>query len=166
MLKSNTQTQRDARDEFDNSFEIPLPPAQAWLVLSNIPRIAQCVPGAQLTQVVDETTYRGKISVPFGPVSLAFALQAKFEEIDSVNYTARLKAQGPDDDGNGGADCTLSFRLEPADGGTKVLVHTDLMLSGAAAQFGRDVGMVQAMAGKIMSQFATNLKTQFAAPSA
>ena len=59
--------------EFDNSFEVPLPPAEAWAVLMDIRRIAPCMPGAELTDVVDDKTYKGKIAVRLGPVSLAFA---------------------------------------------------------------------------------------------
>lgn len=148
--------------EFDNSFEVPLPPAEAWAVLMDIQRIAPCMPGAQLTEVVDDKTYKGKIAVRLGPVSLAFAGTVVFEEIDDVNRRARVKAQGSDAKGRGGANATAAFRLEPAGAGSKVLVHTDLALSGSVAQYGRGVGMIQATAAQIMTQFANNLKAQLA----
>ena len=149
--------------EFDNSFEVPLPPDEAWPVLMDIRRIAPCMPGAELTEVVDEKTYKGKIAVRLGPVALAFAGLVTFEELDNVNRRARVKAQGTDAKGRGGANATAAFRLEPAAGGSKVLVHTDLSLSGAVAQYGRGVGMIQATAAQIMNQFANNLKAQLAA---
>jgi hypothetical protein len=90
----------------------------------------------------------------------------KFEELDAVNYKARVKAQGSDAKGRGAANATASFRLEPAGGGSKVLVHTDLSLSGAVAQYGRGVGIIQATAAQIMNQFAANLKAQIAAQPA
>jgi carbon monoxide dehydrogenase subunit G len=148
--------------EFDNSFEVPLPPAEAWAVLMDIQRIAPCMPGAELTAIVDDKTYKGKIAVRLGPVSLAFAGLVVFEEIDNVNHRARVKAQGSDAKGRGGANATTAFRLEPAGAGSKVLVHTDLALSGAVAQYGRGVGMIQATAAQIMTQFANNLKAQLA----
>jgi uncharacterized protein len=156
--------------EFDNSFEVPLRPAQAWPLLMDIRRIAPCMPGAEVTEVVDDTTYKGRIAVRLGPVALAFAGVIKFEELDSVNYKARVKAQGSDAKGRGAANATASFRLEPAGTGSKVLVHTDLALSGAVAQYGRGVGIIQATAASIMTQFAANLKAQIgnqnsAAPS-
>src|SRR4030088_1303008 len=117
--------------EFDNVFEVPLPPGEAWPVLMDIRRIAPCMPGAQLT-----------------------------EEIDDTNHTARVKAQGTDAKGRGGANAAASFRLEPTPTGSKVLVHTDLTLSGAVAQYGRGVGMIQATAAQLMKQFAENLKAQ------
>jgi carbon monoxide dehydrogenase subunit G len=148
--------------EFDNSFEVPLPPAEAWAVLMDIQRIAPCMPGAQLTEIVDDKTYKGKIAVRLGPVALAFAGVVAFEEIDDVNRRARVKAQGSDAKGRGGANATASFRLESAGAGSKVLVHTDLSLSGAVAQYGRGVGMIQATASQIMTQFANNLKAHLA----
>ena len=100
--------------EFDNSFEVPLPPAEAWPVLMDIRKIAPCMPGAELTEVVDDKTYKGKIAVRLGPVALAFAGVVKFEERDNVNHTARVTAQGSDAKGRGAANATASFRLEPA----------------------------------------------------
>ena len=148
--------------EFDNSFEVPLPPAQAWPVLMDIKRIAPCMPGAELTEVVDPMTYKGKISVRLGPVSLAFAGLVRFEEVDNQNHTARVKAQGTDAKGRGGANAAASFRLEPTAGGSRVLVHTDLSLSGLVAQYGRGVGVVQTTAAKLMEQFADALKVELA----
>ena len=146
--------------EFDNSFEVPLPPDEAWAVLTDIRRIAPCMPGAELTDVVDERTYKGKIAVRLGPVALAFAGTVLFEEMDAASHIARVKAQGSDAKGRGGANAKASFRLEPAGAGTKVLVHTDLALSGSVAQYGRGAGMIQATAAQIMGQFANNLKAQ------
>jgi uncharacterized protein len=146
--------------EFDNSFEVPLRPAQAWPLLMDIRRIAPCMPGAEVTEVIDDTSFKGRIAVRLGPVALSFAGVIKLEDLDGVNHTARLKAQGSDAKGRGAANATASFRLEPAGSGSKVLVHTDLTLSGAVAQYGRGVGIIQATAAQIMTQFAANLKSQ------
>jgi uncharacterized protein len=148
--------------EFDNSFEVPLPPPEAWKVLLDIKRVAPCMPGAELTEVVDENTYKGKINVRLGPVALTFAGVVKFEHIDAANYTARVAAQGTDAKGRGGANAASVFRLEPAGGGSKVFVHTNLALSGAVAQYGRGVGIIQATAAQLMNQFATRLKDHLA----
>ena len=146
--------------EFDNSFDVPLSPAQAWAVLMDIRRIAPCMPGAALTEVIDAQNFRGKIAVRLGPVALAFAGRVQFEDVDDVNRSARVKAQGADDKGRGSANATATFRIEPADIGSRVFIHTDLMLSGAVAQYGRGVGMIQATAAQIIGQFAANLRTQ------
>lgn len=148
--------------EFDNSFDVPLAPDQAWAVLMDIPRIAPCMPGAELTEVVDVQNYKGKISVRLGPVALAFAGRVQIDAIDEANRSAKVKAQGSDAKGRGAANATASFRIEPSGGGSRVLIHTDLMLSGAVAQYGRGVGMIQATAAQIIGQFAGNLRAQLA----
>jgi uncharacterized protein len=148
--------------EFDNSFEVPLSIGEAWKVLMDIRRVAPCMPGAALTDVVDERTYKGRIGVRIGPVALTFAGTVKFEDIDDANRTARVAAQGNDAKGRGAANAIASFRLEPAGSGTKVLVHTNLTLSGAVAQYGRGVGIIQMTAAQIITQFANNLKAQLA----
>ena len=152
--------------EFDNSFEVPLPPAEAWKVLLDIARIAPCMPGAELTQIVDDTTFKGKVSVRLGPVALTFAGQAKFEEIDAAGRTAKVRARGNDAKGRGGANALVAFRLEPVAAGSKVIVHTDLTLSGAVAQYGRGVGMIRDLAAQLINQFAAQLKAQLAAEAA
>jgi uncharacterized protein len=152
--------------EFDNSFEVPLPPAQAWPVLMDIKRIAPCMPGAELTEVTGANTYKGKINVRLGPVALTFAGVVKLAEIDDAQHTARVSAQGTDAKGRGGANAASVFRLQPAGSGSKVLVHTNLTLSGAVAQYGRGVGIIQATAAQLMNQFAARLKQQLAQPGA
>jgi uncharacterized protein len=157
--------------EFDNSFEIPLPPDRAWPVLMNVAGIAPCMPGAELTEITDAQNYKGKISVRLGPVSLAFAGKVALEDVDDANHTARVKAQGSDAKGRGAANAAATFKVEPKGAGSVVLIHTDLTLSGAVAQYGRGVGMIQATASQIIGQFADNLRAQLgqgaeAAPAA
>jgi carbon monoxide dehydrogenase subunit G len=148
--------------EFDNSFEVPLPVDETWKLLMDIRRIAPCLPGAELTEVIDDRTYKGKVGVRLGPVSLAFAGTVKFDEIDDAAHRAKISAQGSDAKGRGAANATATFHLEPVTGGSKVLVHTNLTLSGAVAQYGRGVGIIQITAAQIITQFANNLKAQFA----
>ena len=83
--------------EINNSFEVPLPPKDAWKTLMDIPRIAPCMPGAELTEVVDAQTYKGKVAVRMGPVVLAFAGTAKFDDRNDETHTARVRAQGTRD---------------------------------------------------------------------
>mgnify|MGYP003628368768 FL=1 len=146
--------------EFDNSFDVPLPPDEAWATLMDIERIAPCMPGAELTEKVDDSTYKGKVSVRLGPVALTFQGTAKFENVDNAAHTANVKAQGADAKGRGGANATVGFHLEPSEAGSKVLIHTDLQLSGSVAQYGRGAGMIQDLASQIINQFAKNLSAQ------
>jgi uncharacterized protein len=112
--------------------------------------------------VLGENTYKGKINVRLGPVALTFDGVVKFDEINDSSHTARVSAQGTDAKGRGGANASSVFRLEPAGSGSKVLVHTNLSLSGAVAQYGRGVGIIQATAAQLMNQFAKSLKEKLA----
>ncbi len=116
------------------------------------------MPGARLTERLDDRTYNGTVSVRLGPVALAFAGTAVFEDIENQAHTARVKANGTDAKGRGGANATVTFGIEPAGTGSKVLVHTDLAMSGSVAQYGRGVGMIQAVASQLIKQFATSLQ--------
>jgi len=149
--------------EINNTFEVPLPPKDAWKVLLDIERIAPCMPGAELTGKADANTYNGKVAVKLGPVALAFAGQVKFTEIDEANHKARAKAQGKDSKGRGGANATVDFHLVPIPTGSQVVVKTDLNLSGAVAQYGRASGLIQDVASQLIGQFATCLKSKLAA---
>jgi len=149
--------------EINNSFEVPLPPKDAWKVLLDIERIAPCMPGAELTGKADNDTYNGKVAVKLGPVALAFQGQVKFTEIDEANLKARAKAQGKDSKGRGGANATVDFHLVPIATGTQVVVKTDLNLSGAVAQYGRASGLIQDVASQLIGQFASCLKSKIAA---
>lgn len=149
--------------EFDNSFEVPLPVAETWAVLTDIERIVPCVPGAELTEVADENNFKGKISVRLGPVALTFAGRATYEERDEQTYSARVKAQGSDSKGRGGANADVTFRLVAlGDAATSVEIHTNLQLSGSVAQYGRGVGMISDVASQIIGKFADCLRDQLA----
>lgn len=144
--------------EIKSQFEVPLPPDQAWSVLMDIPRIAPCMPGAELIEQVGERTYKGKVSVRLGPVALAFTGTARFEEQNEAARHARVRAQGIDTKGRGGASAAVDFQLLAEGGGTQVQVITDLNLSGSVAQYGRASGIIQSVANQLMAQFADNLR--------
>ncbi len=148
--------------KFDNSFEVPLPPGDAWALLQDVRRIAPCMPGAELTEVLDERSFKGKVAVKLGPVALSFAGTARFEEKDDAALMARVKAQGTDQKGRGGANAVVAFALVPVPGGTRVDISTDLTLSGAVAQYGRGAGIIQAVASELIGQFSEALRAMIA----
>jgi carbon monoxide dehydrogenase subunit G len=150
------------KEQFDNSFNVPLSPAEAWPVLSDIERIAACIPGVKLAKIVDPKTYEGTMSVGLGAATFDFTSIVHVENMDPDRYTARLKAHGSADSRLGVADVVASFRLIPRSGGSTVLVHSDLGLSGVAARYGSSVSLVQATAAQIMTRFAANLHAEFA----
>lgn len=132
----------------------------------DIERIAPCMPGAEITEIVDSETYKGKVSVRLGPVALTFGGIAKFEMIDEVGQRAIVTARGTDPKGRGGANAKVSFSLTPDGDGTLVVINTDLQLSGAIAQYGRGAGMISDLATQLVGQFSTNLNAQLAAEDA
>jgi carbon monoxide dehydrogenase subunit G len=148
--------------ELQNSLTVPLPMDEAWKTLLDIERIAPCMPGAQLTEVKDDRTFLGKVSLRLGPVSLAFNGTATFEDINETDHSVRVRAQGVDSKGRGGANALVSFQLKPVAEGTEVLVNTDLKLSGSVAQYGRASGIIQQVAADLISQFAKALKAEIA----
>lgn len=143
--------------DIKNSFTVSLPVDETWKLLLDIRRIAPCMPGAELLEVIDDRTFKGKVSVRLGPVALSFVGTARFEEIDAAAHRARLKGQGTDSKGRGGAVGVVTLALSPAGGGTKVDVNTNVNLSGAVAQYGRGAGMIQGVATEIIGQFAASL---------
>ena len=150
--------------QFENTFKVQVPVDEAWAILTDVERIAPCMPGAELTEVIDENSFKGKVSVRLGPVALTFAGDARFEDRDDAGHSARVKAQGRDAKGRGGANADVDFRLVPDDdGATEVQIRTDLQLSGAVAQYGRGVGMIKDVAAQLIDRFAEALHEQILA---
>ena len=148
--------------KLENSFEVPLAVEEAWALLIDIQRIAPCMPGAELTEVIDDRSYKGKVAVRLGPVALSFNGTARFEEIDEAEYRARVKASGTDGKGRGGAQAQVTFQLRPGEDATEVEISTDLTLSGAVAQYGRGSGMIADLSSHLVSQFADCLREELA----
>ncbi len=146
--------------KLQNTFEIPLSPSEAWRLLLDIEKIAPCLPGTRITEVVDDRTYKGEVSIRLGPVALTFQGKASFEDIDDETHRARVKAQGADSKGRGGANADVEFHLTPTEGGVRVTIETDLNLSGSIAQYGRGVGIIQATSEQLIGEFAENLRAQ------
>jgi uncharacterized protein len=140
-----------------NEFTVNRPIDEAWTVLTDVERIAPCMPGAELTEIEGDI-YRGMVKVKLGAISTAFKGQATFVERDDTNHKAVLKGEGRDTGGKGNADALITARLETISPSvTKCVVETDLRITGKVAQFGR--GIMGDVSKKLMGQFATNLNT-------
>lgn len=142
--------------ELTNEFEVGVPVEQAWAVLTDVERIAPCLPGAQL-QEVEGDEYRGVVKVKVGPITAQYKGTATFVEKDDANHVAKLKADGRDTRGNGNANAMITATLVPVGEGTKVTVETDLQITGKVAQFGR--GVLADVSSKLLGQFVENLET-------
>jgi hypothetical protein len=120
------------------------------------------MPGAQVTEVVDEKTFKGTIAVKLGPVALLMNCVAEFEQVAPEQFAARINAQGVDAKGRGSSKSKIDFRLVPEGEGSRVMVDTDLQMSGALAQYGRAAGIVQSVASQLVLQFSKNLEALIA----
>ena len=146
--------------KIENSFEVPVPASEAWAMLMNIEDVVGCLPGAQLGEVVDESTYKGSIKARIGPIAVTLAGTVEFEERDEARRVGRLKGQASDTRGRGGAVSLITFQLRENAESTQVDIETDLQLSGALAQYGRGAGMISNFAGRIIDQFAECLRAR------
>ncbi|MFL5799410.1 MAG: SRPBCC family protein [Actinomycetota bacterium] len=146
----------------ENDFEVPAPVGAVWSYVLDVERIAPCMPGAQLTEVIDEDNFKGKLTVKLGPVSLSFAGTVTVVERSNQEHRIELKATGMEQRGKGSATALITAWVEPAgEGSTKVRFKQDITVSGAVAQFSR--GMMQDVSGKLTKQFADCLKTNITA---
>jgi carbon monoxide dehydrogenase subunit G len=144
-----------------NDFEVAQPVDKVWHFFDDIPGVAACLPGAELTEDLGDDRYRGKVAVRMGPVRLQFAGTAEIRERDDLAKRIVVDAAGADEKGRGQAAMLVTAQLAPSGSGTAVAVSQDLQLSGAAAQFGR--GMVSDVTSVLMRDFATNMQNRIVA---
>ena len=146
--------------ELNNDFEVAAPVDLVWAVLTDVERIAPCLPGAQLLEIEGDE-FRGVVKIKVGPITAQYKGVASFSERDDVGHRAVLRAEGRDTRGAGNAAADITAELEATDIGTKVTVTTDLTVTGKVAQFGR--GVMADVSKKLMGQFADNLSDLIAA---
>jgi uncharacterized protein len=141
-----------------SDFEVPQSVEKVWRFFDDIPQVAACLPGAELTDDFGDDHYRGKVAVRMGPVKLQFAGTAAIKERDDDAKRIVVDAAGADEKGRGQAALLVTAKLSKTAGGTRVEVAQDLQLSGAAAQYGR--GMISDVTAVLMRDFATNMASR------
>ena len=144
-----------------NRFDVAQPLDKVWEFFGNVPQVAACLPGAELTEDLGDDSYGGTVGIRMGPVKLQFAGKAKIRERDDAARRMVIDAAGADQKGRGQAAMTITAQLVSAGSGTQVSLDQDLQLSGAAAQYGR--GMISDVTTVLMGQFATNMQQRIAA---
>lgn len=154
--------------ELNHSFTVNQPIAETWQILTDLERIAPCLPGAQLEEVHGDV-YKGVVKIKVGPITAQFKGDAQFDERNDTDFKAVLKASGRDTGGKGNASATITAQLTPVDASsTTCNLLTDLSITGKVAQFGR--GALADVSEKLLAQFSDNLneliKTEGAAPAA
>ena len=150
--------------DLNHEFAVNVPIDQAWQILTDLERIAPCLPGAQLTEIEGDT-YRGQVKIKVGPILAQFKGQASFVSRDDNAHKATLKGEGRDTTGKGNASAMITAELTSiTPTSTKCTVHTDLSISGKVAQFGR--GALADVSDKLLAQFSENLNQLIAASPA
>jgi carbon monoxide dehydrogenase subunit G len=149
--------------QIENEFTVPATPEDVWAFLLDVERVAPCMPGAELTEAVDDTTWKGRVNVALGPVSMSFAGTVRLEDRDDASRRVRLRADGTEQRGKGAVTASVSSWLEPNDVGTIVRMQADVTLTGAAAQLSR--GLLPEVSKKLTQQFADCLQDRLSTPS-
>jgi carbon monoxide dehydrogenase subunit G len=144
-----------------NTFDVAEPLDKVWEFFGNVPQVAACLPGAELTEDLGDDAYAGTVGVRIGPVRMQFAGKAKILERDDAAKRMVIDAAGADQKGRGQAAMTITAQLAASGTGTEVALDQDLQLSGAAAQYGR--GMIQDVTTVLMGQFAHNMQARIGA---
>lgn len=145
------------------SIDVDQPIDAVWKFFDDIPQVAACIPGADLTNKVGEDNYEGGVVISAGPVKLEFAGAAKVKDRNNAKKIIALEASGSDKKGRGAASAILTAGLVVIPGGTKVNISLDLQISGAAAQYGR--GLVSDVTAVLVNQTAENMKARMRAIS-
>ena len=147
--------------KIENEFVVAADVEDVWAYVLDVEKVAPCMPGAELTEVVDETTWKGKVAVKLGPVSMSFAGTVKLQERDDQAHRVVLKADGREQRGRGAASATVVATMHEVEGGTNVAFEQDLTITGAAAQYGR--GMIQDITVRLTKEFADCLQANIGA---
>lgn len=141
--------------ELVNDFRVPVPAATAWNVLTDVQRVALCIPGAQLLSV-DGDDFTGAVKIKVGPITVSYRGEATFAEKDETAQRVVIRATAKETRGSGNATALVTAQLKDEGDVTGVVVTTDLTISGKAAQFGR--GVLADVAGNLIAQFANRLE--------
>jgi len=141
--------------ELNNEFRVAVPAAKTWEFLTDVERVAPCLPGATLLSV-DGDEFTGAVKVKVGPITVSYKGEAAFQEKDATAHRMVLRANGKETRGNGNAAAVVTAQLKDEGDATSVVITTDLTISGKAAQFGR--GVLADVAGNLIGQFAKALE--------
>jgi len=149
--------------ELNNEFRVAVPAAKTWEALTDVERVAPCLPGATLLSV-DGDEFTGAVKVKVGPITVSYKGEAAFQEKDAAAHRVVLKASGKETRGNGNAAAIVTAQLKDEGDATGVVITTDLTISGKAAQFGR--GVLSDVANNLIGQFAKSLEASVLGNSA
>lgn len=148
--------------QIQHQFDVKRPLSTVWDFFQDIPAVAQCLPGAELTEVKDDHTFAGKVAVKLGPLSATFEGEAVVTT-DAAAHSGLIDGKGVDRRGGSRGQVKVTYALaETAPGATSVNIDADVTLSGAAAQFGRS-GLINEMSNRLIGEFVTCVEAKLAA---
>ena len=139
----------------EDGFDVDAPVDRVWPVLCDVPRVATCIPNAEITEVVDPKTYKAKVAVKVGPVSVSYGATIVVESLDDATHTATLQVSGNELRGRGGVKAKVVSTATDIGGKTHVALHTDASISGIIATVGGR--LIEGVAKKTVAEFAANL---------
>ena len=139
----------------EDEFTVDAPVERVWSVLKDIPRVASCIPGAEITDVVDDRTYRAKVSLKVGPVSATYNGTIVVDQLDDATHRAQFSIIGDEARGRGGVRSTMTSNVEATGSGSRVTLRADAKVSGVIATVGGR--MIEGVAKKQIATFAENL---------
>jgi uncharacterized protein len=147
----------------ENEFVVEAGIETTWETLLDLGRVARCLPGASIGPAEEDGSHRGSMKVKLGPVSMAYQGVARLTEVDPERHVATFDVQGKETRGQGTATATIKNSLVEDGSSTRVRVETELSVTGRPAQFGR--GIMQDVAGKMLSDFAACLQREISGPT-
>ena len=142
--------------QLENSFSVGAPPDKVFAYLIDVNKVVGCVPGAELSEVVDPTTFKGKVKIKVGPITVAYSGTAKIVDRDDAQHSATLEAEGRETTGPGSARAKALMSVEPDGAGSTVKIVTDYNVAGRVAQFGR--GVMEDVSRRIVNDMAACIK--------
>jgi uncharacterized protein len=151
--------------KLEQSFSVEAPADAVWEALTDIARVAGCLPGAELQRSQEDGSFTGTFTVRLGPATAAYRGILRVESVEQAAWTQTITASGRDTRGQGSARATIVSSLSPDGDQTNVNVITDLTITGSLARFGRG-GMIADVAGRLLEQFAGCLQQQLLGPDA
>jgi len=147
--------------QLENSFQVSAPPEKVFAYLLDINKVVGCVPGAELTEVVDSTTFKGKVKVKVGPITVAYSGTARISERDEATRTAKLTADGRETTGPGSAQASATMKVQTAGDGSLVEIVTEYQVRGRVANFGR--GVMEDVSKRLINDMARCIQSNLEA---
>jgi carbon monoxide dehydrogenase subunit G len=142
--------------QLENSFSVAAPPERVFAYLLDVNKVAGCVPGAELSEVVDPTTFKGKVKIKVGPITVAYNGTARIVDRDDTSHSASIEAEGRETTGPGSARAKATMSVVAADEGSVVKIVTDYNVAGRVAQFGR--GVMEDVSRRLVGEMAACIK--------